>query len=52
MLASYAFSPKISVYSKNAAIDSAFVCPLYKGRVAFNHGVLHVVALCALEAFF
>ena len=51
MLASHAFSPKISIYSRNAAVDSAFVCPLYKGRVAFVHGVLHVVALCALTAF-
>ena len=51
MLASYIFSPKISVCSRNAAVDSAFVCPLYKGRVAFVYGVLHVVALCALAAF-
>ena len=33
-------------------MDSAFVCPLYRGRVAFDYGVLHVVALCALAAFF
>ena len=51
MLASYIFSPKISVCSRNAAVDSAFVCPLYKGRVAFNYGVLYIVALCALAAF-
>ena len=52
MLASHAFSPRISVHSKNAAVDSAFVCPLYRGRVAFDHGVLHMVALYALTAFF
>ena len=52
MLASHAFSPRISVRSKNAAVDSAFICPLYRGRVAFDHGVLHVVALYALAAFF
>ena len=52
MLINHAFRPKTSVYSKNAAVDSAFVCPLYRGRVAFNHRVLHVVTLCALTAFF
>ena len=52
MLASYAFSPKIFIQSRNVAIDSTFVCPLYRGRVAFNYGVLYVVALCALTAFF
>ena len=51
MLASYAFSPRISVYSRNAVVDSAFVCPLYKGRVAFNYRVLYIVTLCALTAF-
>ena len=52
MLASHAFSPKISIYSKNAAVDSAFVCLLYKGRVAFDYGVLYIVALYTLAAFF
>ena len=52
MLASYIFSPRISVRSKNAAVDSAFVCPLYRGRVAFDYGVLYIVALCVLAAFF
>ena len=33
-------------------MDSAFVCPLYRGRVAFNHRVLYIVTLCALTAFF
>ena len=33
-------------------MDSAFVCPLYRGKVAFNYRVLYIVALCALVAFF
>ena len=51
MLASYTFRPKTSVYSKNAAVDSAFIYPLYKGRVAFNYGVLYIVAFCTFAAF-
>ena len=52
MLASHIFSPKISIYSKNATVDSAFVYPLYKGRVAFNYRVFYIVTFCALTAFF
>ena len=52
MLASHTFSPKSSIRSRNATIDSAFVCPSYRGRVAFNYRVLHVAALCAFAAFF
>ena len=52
MLASHAFSPRTSVRSRKAAVDSAFVCPSYKGRVCVVHWVLHVVALCAFAAFF
>ena len=52
MLTSHAFSPRISVYSKKAAVDSAFNCPLYRGRVAVVYRVFHVVALCAFAAFF
>ena len=52
MLISYVFSPKISIYSRKAAVDSAFNCPLYRGRVAVVYGVFHVVALCAFAAFF
>ena len=51
MLASYTFRPRTSVYSKNAAVDSAFIYPLYRGRVAFDHGVLHIVAFFAFAAF-
>ena len=50
MLASHAFRPRTSVRSRNAAVDSAFVCPSYRGRVAFDHGVLHVVAFFAFAA--
>ena len=52
ILASHTFSPKISVHSKNTAVDFAFVCPLYKGKITFNYRVLYIVALCTLTAFF
>ena len=52
MLISYIFSPRISVCSKKAAVDSAFNCPLYRGRVAVVYRVFYVVALCAFTAFF
>ena len=51
ILASHTFKPKISVYSRKAAIDSTFICPLYRGRVAFAHRVLHIVAFCTFAAF-
>jgi hypothetical protein len=51
MLASHAFRPRTSVRSRKAAVDSTFVCPSYRGRVAFAHRVLHVVAFCAFAAF-
>ena len=50
MLASHVFSPRIFVYSKNAAVDSAFICLLYRGKVAFNYGVLYIVAFFAFTA--
>ena len=50
MLASYVFRPRTSICSKNAAVDSAFICSLYRGRVAFNYGVLYVVAFFAFTA--
>ena len=52
MLISYAFSPKISIHSKKAAVNSAFNCLLYRGRVAVAHGVFYMVAFCAFAAFF
>ena len=50
MLASYAFRPRTFVYSRNAAVDSAFVCLLYRGRVAFDHRVLYIVTFFAFTA--
>ena len=52
ILANYIFSPRISVYSKKAAVDFTFNCPLYKGRVAVIYRVFHVVALCVFTTFF
>ena len=52
MLISYLFSPRTSVCSRKAAVDSAFVCPLYRGRVGFNYRVLYIVILYAFTAFF
>ena len=46
------FSPRTSIYSKNVAVDSAFIYPLYRGRVAFDYGVLYMVTLYTLIAFF
>jgi len=46
MLASYIFRPKISIYSRKAAIDSAFVRPLYKGGVSINYRVFYIAAFC------
>ena len=39
MLASYVFRPITSVYNKNAAIDFAFVSPLYRGTVGVVYKV-------------
>ena len=50
MLASHVFRPRTSVRSRNAAVDSAFVCPLYRGRVAFNYRVLYVVTFFTFAA--
>ena len=51
MLTSYIFRPRTSVRSRNTAVDSTFVYPLYRGRVAFAYRVLYVVAFCAFAAF-
>ena len=50
ILTNYAFRPRTSVCSRNIAINSAFVCPLYRGRVAFNYRVLYIVAFFAFMA--
>ena len=52
MLTSYTFRPRISIRSRNATIDSAFIYSLYRGRVAFNYRVLYIATLCAFIAFF
>ena len=52
MLTSYTLSPRTSIYSKKAAIDSAFIYTLYKGRVGFNYRVPYIVALYTFTAFF
>ena len=52
MLASHAFRPKTSVRSRKAAVDSAFVSPLYRGRVGVNYRVFYMAASCAFTAFF
>ena len=51
ILASHAFRPKTFVYSKKAAVDSAFVCSSYRGKVAFAYRVLYIVAFYAFAAF-
>ena len=52
MLVSYAFRPRTSVRSRKAAVDSAFVSPLYRGRVGIDYRVFYVAASCAFAAFF
>ena len=52
MLASHAFRPITFVYNKNAAVDSAFVSPLYRGIVGVVYGVFQVAAFCVFAAFF
>ena len=52
MLASHMFRPRTSVYSRKAAVDSAFVYPFYRGRVAFTYRVLYVVTFYTFTAFF
>ena len=50
ILANHTFRPRTSVHSRNAAVDSTFICPLYRGRVAFNYRVLYIVAFFAFAA--
>ena len=52
MLASYAFRLRTSVRSRKAAIDSAFVSPLYRGRVGINYGVFHIATSYIFAASF
>ena len=51
MLASYAFRPRTSIRSRKAAVDSAFVYPLYRGKVAFTYRVHYIVTFYTFMAF-
>ena len=52
MLTSHAFRPRTSVRSRKATIDSAFVSPLYRGRVGVDHRVFYVAASYIFAASF
>ena len=52
MPASHAFRPRTSICSRKAAVDSAFVSPLYRGRVSVNYGVFYMVVSCVSVTFF
>jgi len=52
MLASYAFRPIIFIYNKKAAVDFAFISPLYNGSVGVVYRVFQVAALYIFTAFF
>ena len=49
---SHAFRPRTSVYSKKAAVDSAFVSPLYRGRVGVDYGLFYMAVSCVFAASF
>ena len=51
MLASYIFRPRTSIRSRKTAVDSTFIYPLYRGRVAFNYRVLYIVVFYTFIAF-
>ena len=52
MFVNHAFRPKTSVHSRKAAVDSAFVSPLYRGRVGVDYGVFYMAVSCAFTASF
>ena len=52
MLISYTFRPRTSVRSRKATIDSAFISPLYRGRVGVNYRVFHIAASYIFAASF
>jgi hypothetical protein len=52
MLTRYTFSSKTSIYNRKAAINSAFICPLYREKVNIIYRVFYVVPLYAVTAFF
>ena len=52
MLASHTFRPKTSVCSRKAAVDAAFVSPLYRGSISIDYRVFYVAMSCVFTAFF
>ena len=52
MPASHAFRPRTSICSRKAAVDSAFVSPLYRGRVSVNYRVFYIVMSCVSATSF
>ena len=52
MLASYTFRPRTSIRSRKAAIDSAFISPLYRERVGINDRVFHIAIACIFATSF
>ena len=52
MLISHIFRPKTSVHSKKAAVDSAFISPLYRGRVGIDYRVFYMAVSYAFTTFF
>ena len=52
MLVSHAFRPRTSVRSRKTAVDSAFISPLYRGKVGVDYGVFHMAVSYAFAAFF
>jgi len=52
MLASHAFKPITFVCNKNAAVDSAFVSPLYRGTVGVVYRVFQVAVFYVFVIFF
>ena len=52
MFVNHAFRPRTSIYSRKAAVNSAFISPLYRGRVGVDYRVFYIAASCAFTAFF
>ena len=52
MLVSHIFRPKTSVHNKKAAVDSAFISPLYRGKVGVAYRVFYMAASCVFTASF
>ena len=52
MLASHIFRPRTFIRSRKAAVDSAFVSLLYRGRVSVDYGVFYMAVSCIFVASF